>query len=255
MDTTGLPVEQSQEEGIKEALIRLLESGAKSYRVFSHLFLRPLTTEEIEDTADADFIAVANDLEGADLLAEGLNDMGRALNRRNDGTQQELASDYNICFTAKETNKEEVAIPRACVFIGEEELLNLEPYNEAYRLFRAEKIGKKTGVDLPEDHLSLELEFLAILSERAAQALEADNREEAIRCLELSREFITDHILVWYDSFRELALKILITRFYQGAIKATKGYLEYELQVIADMLEAIEVSELEEKLFASGQQE
>ena len=236
-DTTSPSEEQLPETEM--SLTELLVGRASSYRVFSHLFLKPLTEKEIEDVAAADYIAVAKALEDADLLAEGLNDMGRALKRRNTGTQQELATDYTMCFDGVETYKDEVAVPYASVFIGEEKELNQEPRHKVYRLFKTENLGLKTGIDLPEDHLSFELEFLAILSDRAAKALEADNKEEAIRCLELSREFITDHILTWYDLLWETALKILKTRFYQGVLKATKGYLELDLKTIADMLEVI----------------
>lgn len=229
-------------------LIDILTGRGNSYRMFSRLFFKPLTTEEIEDLAATDYITIAQSLkedspEEPNLLAEGFNDMGRDLRKRHTGTRQLLSTDYTMCFDGVDVYEGQVAVPYASVFLGKEELLNQEPQHQVYRIFKSESLGLKSGVDLPEDHLSFELEFLGILSDRAAQALEQDNAQEAIRNLELSRDFIVDNILTWFDLLTERANKILKTRFYRGVLKATKGYLELDLATIEDLIEVIEHGE------------
>ncbi|NLG09980.1 MAG: molecular chaperone TorD family protein [Coriobacteriaceae bacterium] len=219
----------------KQAVLEVLRSRAMNYRMFSRLFLRPLTDQDIEDIVAMDLASKAEDLEGTGLLAEGFNDMGRGLNRRNTGTRQQLATDYTMCFDGITTINEKVAVPYASVFLSEEALLYREPRQKVYHLFRAEGIELKQGVNLPEDHLSFELEFLAILSDRAAKALEEGNKENLDRDLELSRTFIHEHILNWYDLFSERAAQMLNTRFYRGLLKATKGYLELDLETIDEL--------------------
>lgn len=219
----------------KQAVLEVLRSRAMNYRMFSRLFLRPLTDQDIEDIVAMDLASKAEDLEGTGLLAEGFNDMGRGLSRRNTGTRQQLATDYTMCFDGITTINEKVAVPYASVFLSEEALLYREPRQKVYHLFRAEGIELKQGVNLPEDHLSFELEFLAILSDRAAKALEEGNKENLDRDLELSRTFIHEHILNWYDLFSERAAQMLNTRFYRGLLKATKGYLELDLETIDEL--------------------
>jgi TorA maturation chaperone TorD len=221
------------------APVDLLTGRANSYRMLSRLFLKPLGVSEIETLAATDYVSVAASLGGEGLLAEGFNDMGRALKKRHTGTRQQLATDYTMCFDGVEAINGQVAVPYASVFLSEKELLNQEPRHEVYRIYRSEAIQLKSGVDLPEDHLSFELEFLAILSERAVEALRQDNRDEAIRNLELSREFINGHILTWLGLLTERADKILTTRFYRGVLKATQGYLELDLKTIPDLLEVV----------------
>jgi len=225
--------------GDEPPIIYLLKGRADSYRLFSRLFFKPLTLQDIEEFAAADYISVAKKLEDDSLLAEGFNDMGRDLKKRHTGTRQELSTDYTMCFYGIETINGQVATPYASVFLGENELLNQEPRHKVYRIFRAESLGLKSGVDLPEDHLSFELEFLAILSERTARALEQGDNMEAIRNLELSQTFISDNIFSWYDLLAERAAKMLKTRFYRGVLKATKGYLELDLNTITGLIEAI----------------
>jgi len=239
----GAQVDQQGDEPI--SLADLLTGRANSYRMFSRLFLKPLTEEEIEGLAATDYIGIAQSLkEGSanegGLLAEGFNDMGRDLRKRHTGTRQLLATDYTMCFDGVDAYEEQVAVPYASVFLSEEELLNQAPRHQVYQIFVAESLGLKTGIDLPEDHLSFELEFLGILSDRAARALDAGDTKEAVRNLEISRDFIVNHILTWIDLLTQRAYKFLKTRFYRGVLKATKGYLELDLKTIDELIEEIE---------------
>ncbi len=220
-------------------IIEVLRGRADSYRLFSRLFLKPLTDEDIEILASMDLISRAAELGSTGLLAQGFNDMGRGLRKRHTGTRQQLATDFTMCFDGIESIGEEVAVPYASVFLGEKALLNQEPRHKVYKIFIAEGIMLKSTVRLPEDHLSFELEFLAILSDRAVAALETEERSRAQRALELSREFISEHILTWIDLFSDRASKLLKTRFYNGVLQATRGYLELDLEVIDDVLESI----------------
>jgi TorA maturation chaperone TorD len=216
----------------------VLVNRAAIYRMLSRIYFKPLSEEEVETFAAMDFISLAADFEGDDLLAEGFNDMGRALKRRNTGTRQQLSTDYTMCFDGIDAIGEEVAVPYASVFLGEFALMNQEPYHKVYKLYRSESVKLKDSLRLPDDHISFELEFLALLSDRAAAALKNDEHAEVIRNFELSREFINEHILSWFDLLAERAEKLLKTRFYRGALKVTKGYLELDLQTIADLIEA-----------------
>jgi len=221
-------------------LSEVLKGRASAYRMFSRLFLKPLREEDIEELVAMDFIARSQTLEDSSLLAEGFNDMGRGLLKRNSGTRQTLATDYTMCYDGVATVSDEVAAPYASVFLSEKALLYQEPRHKVYELFCNEGIKLKATVDLPEDHLSFELEFLAVLSDNALIALESRDLAETRRNLELSREFINEHILTWIDLLSERANKILTTRFYRGVSKAVRGYLDLDLETIDDILEDLD---------------
>lgn len=236
-----LVLEQNEDTEVEEAfdLISLLEGRAVSYRLFSRVFLSPLSEQDLDEFSARDFIALSAQFDEGSLLKEGFNDMGRALRKRNSGTRQQLSTDYTMCFDGLETADGLVAVPYASVFLGEEALLNQEPRNEVYRIFRAESVKPKSSLHIPEDHLSFELDFLAILSERSAEAVKAHNTEEAMRNLALSTRFIEEHILTWLDLLTERANLFLKTRFYRGALKACRGYLDLDLQVLASLQELL----------------
>ena len=217
----------------------VLRGRASAYRMFSRLFLKPLDEADIDELAAMDFVARSQNLEESSLLAEGFYDMGRDLLKRNTGSRQTLATDYTMCFDGVATFEGEVAVPYASVFLSEKALLYQEPRHEVFKLFSAEGISLKKNVKLPEDHLSFELEFLAVLSEHACVALGASDLPEARRNLELSRSFIHEHILTWFGLLSERADKLLTTRFYRGLMKAMRGYLELDLQTISEIMEEL----------------
>jgi len=231
-DSTAIPAAYQEAIGV-------LEGRTASYMMLSRLFLKPLAQEDIDTYAALNLAEVAKELDNEGLLAAGFYDMGQALRKRHSGTRQQLATDYTMCFDAVEAVEGKVAAPYASVFLGEKALLNQEPRHRVYALFLQESLQLKANVGLPEDHLSFELEFLAVMSARAAEALSAGDVAEALRLLELSSGFIEDSILSWYGLLEDLALKIIKTRFYRGALKATRGYLELDKQTIMEIIEEI----------------
>lgn len=84
-----------------------------------------------------------------------------------------------------------------------------------------------------------------VLSDRIVAALEAGDDAEALRQVRVSRAFLADHILSWFDTFQDLALLLLETRFYRGILKISKGFFLED----AELLDAIAV-ELEQRLEA-----
>ena len=220
-----------------EAAVEVLKGRSASYRLFSRLFLSPLDEEGLDKIAEADYAGVAASLAEGSLLAQGLGQMGKALRKRNTGTRQKLATDFTMCFDGVSSVGDEVAVPYASVYLSETGLLNQEPRNEVYHLYLSEAAKLNPGIFLPEDHLAFELDFLAFLSDEAVEALSGGaGAEEARRLLTVSRSFITGNILTWYGMFSERALKLLQTKFYQGLLKATEGYLELDLATIDDLL-------------------
>ncbi len=218
-------------------LIEVLKNRSFFYRTLSSLYLNTLTQEQIDSLAQADFSAF-----GADepLLIAGFDDMRRYLRKRNTGTRQELAVDFTSTFVGAQAYEGRSAVPYESVFRSESGLLMQEPRNEVYRTYKQAAIKLREGVDLPEDHISFEFEFLAILCDRTVEALDARDQGRAIGLLKAQATFIEDHILSWFDALADLANKMLTTRFYRGVLKITKGYLNVDMEAIQDLIAELE---------------
>lgn len=223
-----------------QQMLDALEGRAAFYDLLASLYFKPLTIEQIDQIDAMDLSAYADVNE---QFAEGLNDMRRYLNKRNTGTRQELAVDFTGAFAGTSSWKGKYAVPYESVFTSEEGLMYQESYHEVYRLFKKNRVARAEGFDYPDDHLSFMCEFQSIVSARIADALRAQDWQAALDQIQLSEDFLNDHILSWFGDFEELALHLLETRFYRGVLKVTRGFFLFDLEVLNDLREEIQERE------------
>src|SRR6266498_1831354 len=76
----------------------------------------------------------------------------------------------------------------------------------------------------PDDHIGLELNFVAQLASRALQALEEDSKSFE-ELLQAQREFLSDHLLRWGPAWAKLVKQHAETDFYRGIAHLTHGAL------------------------------
>lgn len=214
----------------------VLESRATFYEMLAGLYFSPLTQDQIDAMAAADFSAFAA-IDGT--FAAGFDDMARYLRKRTSGTRQELAVDFTSAFAGTAAFEGKTAVPYKSVFTSEEGLLYQEGYREVFAAFKQEAIRRRDGLDWPDDHLSFMFQFMAILSRRGAHALECDDIPAADHALESSRDFLEAHIASWFGDFAQRANLLLKTRFYRGVLKVTQGFVALDREVIADLRDAI----------------
>jgi putative dimethyl sulfoxide reductase chaperone len=77
----------------------------------------------------------------------------------------------------------------------------------------------------PDDHLGLELSFVAHLAQLAAQALAAGNEEQAEALIAAQRDFLNEHPLRWAYQWCDLVDENARTGFYQGLSRLVRGAL------------------------------
>ena len=216
-----------------DVLVEVLKGRREFYLALAGFYFKPLTQEQIDTMAQTDYAQFSL---GEPLLEEGFNDITRVLRKRHTGTRQMLAIDYTSSFGGSSTFEGKTAVPYASVFLSDKGLLGQAACAEVFRTYKRNLL-RVTDKNTPDDHLSFMLEFLAVMSDRTAEALLEEHREDAISCLEESRDFINDQILTWFDALAEIANKLIEARFYRGVLKITKGYLLMDLQTIDDLLE------------------
>lgn len=217
----------------------ILTDRAGVYRFLAGFYYAPLTEAQIDELAALDFTALAANAQADGDMARGLDDMRRALRRRNTGTREKLAVDYTNAFLGVKPYQDMTAVPYASIFVDKEGRLNTEQRGKVYAAYKHEALRLRENVNIPEDHLSLMLEFLALMSERARDEVHAGRRDEAARLLSLSATFVREHILSWIDDFAETASHVLETRFYRGVIELTRGFLTEDLETLSQLVEEL----------------
>ena len=77
----------------------------------------------------------------------------------------------------------------------------------------------------PDDHIGLELGFIAHLATLALNSLEAGDQPAAEKNLQAQRDFLTQRLLRWEPAWAELVEKHAETNFYRGLARLMHGAL------------------------------
>lgn len=186
------------------AALEMLDSFAAAWTVLSRLLL----TSPTQETLDA--------VRQPDMLAEWPLDPGKdehtaagiaALSASTEDADL-VKRDFNRLFVGPDKLK---AAPWESVHRSEEKLLFEEEtlqVRAAYREFglAAPRLNRE-----PDDHIGLELEFLATLATRALDDPERSGRYQAA-----IEEFLSDHLLQWVGTFCDLVIANSETEFMTG---------------------------------------
>ena len=77
----------------------------------------------------------------------------------------------------------------------------------------------------PDDHLGLELAFVATLSDLAARAAARDDTARLSTCHQTQKAFLQDHLLAWAPACLGLVEQHAETGYYRGAARLALGSL------------------------------
>ncbi|MBP2635401.1 MAG: cytoplasmic chaperone TorD [Firmicutes bacterium] len=148
----------------------------------------------------------------------------------------DLAVDFARIFLGAGIVGDEVAYPYESVYTSPKRLIMQDSRDQVLAVYRNKGLNKTEGLDIPEDHIALELEFMAHLCQETQQAVAAQDWKAVSACLKGQLEFLTAHLLNWVPAFCTDIEKYAETEFYQAVAKITNGYLHLELDILEDMI-------------------
>jgi putative dimethyl sulfoxide reductase chaperone len=124
------------------------------------------------------------------------------------------------------------------VYTSPRGLLMQEARDRVVEWYRQAGMQRAGGFPVPEDHLALELEYVAQLCEPTSRALESQDGERALACLRAQRAFLEEHLLNWVPRLCEDILRLAATDFYQGIALLSAGYLAADQNLLAELCQA-----------------
>ncbi|MDE8702114.1 molecular chaperone TorD family protein [Adlercreutzia equolifaciens] len=205
---------------------------AQVYRMLGSLYFTELSMDQIRSLSEQDYRVFA-DLDPE--LAQGAQEMERALRHPHSGLREDLAVDYaHIFLAAGSTKDEERGVPYESVYTSEERLLMGPARQAVYRVMLKEGVLPDESLHVPEDHLSFECEFMAHMAAKSVDALKADDVAEARRCVEVQQNFRTEHLANWIGDLCAAVVKSGRTRFYRGVALVTKAFVRIDEELLGE---------------------
>lgn len=206
------------------------ENAAAFYPLLSSIFYLELTEEQIEGLARSGFAFPDDGTAMGDACAA----LRRYLARRGPTARQDLAVDYARVFLAAGVYEGETAVPYESVYTSPEGIMMQDSRDDAVRHYRRQGLVIPLDLQVPEDHLAFELEFMAHTSQRIAAALAAG--EDARELLEAQRAFIDEHLLNWVPALAKRVEAFAKLPFYPAITTVTLCYVRENRAVIEEAL-------------------
>jgi len=218
-------------------LATLMSRQASTYSLLSRLYRVEVDQELLDSMRKMNF-ELPGDPE-LDDIREGYCLWRGYLAKTTEQTLTDLAVDYVRTFIGAGRSAKEAAYPYESIYTSPDRLLMQEARDEVLSLYRAEEISRVESFNEPEDHIALELEFMAVLCERAAPSLREGDTGHALGYLKKQTLFLTEHLLNWTPVFCADVVKFAREDLYRGLAMVTKGYLQLEKQVLQDVISEI----------------
>ena len=149
---------------------------------------------------------------------------------------EQLAVVFDRAFFGMGPRTAQKAFPYESVYTSEGGLMMQDAYAEVLHVYRGAGFAKNPGFKEPEDHLAVELAFMALLCGRAVEALRAGDEAGAERQLRAQREFLSDHLLNWIDRFTSDVRKAAEDGFYFDLATFTEDFLTADAAELAEVL-------------------
>lgn len=222
----------------RAALMGLMESRAHVYQVLS----RSYRTEV--DAAFARELANEFSFESDDAaLNEALAAMRAALDGADEEALELLAVTFDRVFFGMGPLTARHAFPYESVYTSDRGIMMQEAYTSVARAYREQALAKDPAFTEPEDHLAVELAFMATLADRARTFLSAGDEagdEAATETVRQSLAFARGHLLNWIDRFcGELTLAAAPdgeNGFYVALAAFTTRFVEEDAALLEEML-------------------
>jgi len=108
--------------------------------------------------------------------------------------------------------------------------------DEALRTYWSFGVDKVKDFTEPEDHIAVELGFMAYLCSQTAEALKNDKTTEARKYLQGQTDFLEKHLTRWVPGLVKDIMDVGQTPFYKAIGVITKEFLRMDLSAIKDLL-------------------
>ena len=212
----------------------ILEHGAHEWR--GHLYslmglayYRQPTREFIEGLAANDPFTSAPLMSANEQIRRGLQTLSASLESFRQGVSErdleQLQWDHFQMFIGSGMPQ---APPWESFHRTEEKLMFSHHTVEVRAFYERFGLVSERKDQEPEDHIGLELEFMAHLCERHGACLRRSDLEEASLTLQAQRDFLSEHLLTWAPQFCQDVCRCAQSDFFVGMADLTEGFLTWD---------------------------
>lgn len=169
-------------------------------------------------------------IEGRRLLESFLQG---AKGKEKEAILQDLAEDYAFLFLG--VGSKNVSLCESA-YRSAGGLLFQGSYFDIVQRYTEVGLAKRPDFPEPEDHLSVELSYMANLCRLVIDSAENRRREEITRYCIYQKTFLQDHLMTWVPDFFKSLLEADPSTFYSAIAHLLKGFISLDAEIIDSWL-------------------
>lgn len=211
----------------------LLTNRENLYRFLSRIYITEVDQSLLESLKFMDFPDTCFNAE----LSDGFRMLEEYLENCGNDPLDDLAVDYAKVFLGAGIAEGTAAFPYESVYTSKKRIMMQDARDEVVAIYATK--GLETDdkmMDLPEDHIAVELEFMAFLCRETQFAQDVQNDSVVLSRLKEQRDFLHSHLLNWVPAFCLDVEKNANTGFYKGIGKITMGYLNLDGLILQSLI-------------------
>ncbi len=213
-------------------LSSVLEGRASTYGMLARLYQK-----EVDETYLSELKHMRCPINtGNDDVDAGYKLFHRALSNAWERTLEDLSRDYLRVFIGANTTGHAAAYPNESVHTSPDRLVMQDARDEVLAIYRAAGLESNDSWRAGEDHIGVEVEYMQVMSQRAAKAQQCGNMATLESVLRAQQNFLEDHLQPWVPFLVRDMLKFAQTDFYRALAHLTKGFLEEDAAFLAAIL-------------------
>lgn len=171
-------------------------------------------------------------------LSEGYRVFKEYLENCGSDPLTDLAVDFAKVFLGAGIGLNTAAFPYESVYTSKKRIIMQEARDNVRAIYAAKGLYKDDErPEFFEDHISLELDFMAFLCHEAQCVLNTQNETEVLSCFKEQMYFLNQHLLNWIPTFCADIEKYSGTEFYKGIGKITNGYLYLDSEILKSLMD------------------
>ena len=147
-----------------------------------------------------------------------------------DQAVQDLATEFAALFLSG--NRQRRVFPYESVYTSAEHLMMQESRDAVMNIFQTANLRRGDNVREPEDHIALEMAYMAHLNLEAAKASDQAGWQKAIA---LQQDFLRQHLMVWALDFCADLKKASRSAFYLWLAEFTRDFLTDEEEALRQL--------------------
>lgn len=210
----------------------LLANRENLYRFFARLYRIEVDAHLLAKVSAMGFPADGDDGD----LSDGYRMLEAYVRMPGPDPINDLAVDYARVFLGAGIYDGKAAYPYESVYTSKERLIMQEARDRVLAAYRAKGLDKVATLEIPEDHIALEFEFMAHLCREARAALGDSDWPAVAVSLQEQKDFLAQHLWNWAPEFCADIQKYSATDFYRAVAKITHGFLRMEQAILEDLL-------------------